>query len=253
MYTDNDWGAFVCNKSKVLLKPSELLRGDVVAVVTRADNSLSLLASRLVDVVDVVEHYIVHLTYVYRVVSRTKRLAILCCCVKVYGWAIWHCTIIVVVTHSVKELCWVANIGKRTAEVADVIEVVVPVNLVCAVTQAEGVDWYASLAILLNLSLELRHKDIAEVAKIVVVVGDVDVGYGSNNMSVVVHSTQSKVVSLSCCCVSCQLCPELWNNITTLGHCLIAARNGDKDAAILLLRYDIVLSLFVCQHNLVSV
>ena len=128
-----------------------------------------------------------HLTYINRVVGRAKGLAVLCRSVPV-GILITRCrAIVVVVAHSVKELCWIADICECTAEIADVLEVVVPVNLVCAVAKAEGVDRNASLTILLNLGSELWYKDVAEVAQIVVVVGDVDVGYGGNNMAVVVY------------------------------------------------------------------
>ena len=194
-----------------------------------------------------------HLTYINRVVGRAKGLAVLCRSVPV-GILITRCrAIVVVVAHSVKERCRITDIGKCTAEIAYVVEVVVPVNLVCAVAKAEGVDRNASLTILLNLGSELWYKDVAEVAQIVVVVGNVDVGYGSYHVAVVVYCAQVKVVALGCSSICCELCPELRNNISPFGHSLISARNSDKNRAVSLLRDNVILPLLICQHNLVAV
>ena len=147
---------------------------------------------------DIVEHDVVYLADVDRVVSRAKGFAILCSGVEIGILIARGSSIIVVVTHSVEELGRITNIGKGLAERADIIEVVVPIYLVCTITQTEGVDRNTLTLVLLYLRLELRHKDVTEVTQVVVVVGNVNIGNGSNYMAVVIYLAQLKVVTLNC-------------------------------------------------------
>ena len=219
---DEDWGILVLDKCQILCQPIHLLTRDLCGVVARADNALRLLASRLIDVVDVVEHHVVNLTNVERVVCRTKCLAILCRSIEVNAWALRYGAVVVVVTHRVEELCRVLNVNQCFTEVADIVEVVVPIYLVGAVTQGEGINRNILLLVLLQLGTQRREEYVCKLADVIVVVCQVNVGNGYDYVAVVVNLAKRKVVALLGFGVAGKLCPNLRDNILTLGHRLIA-------------------------------
>ena len=100
-----------------------------------------------------------HLADVKRIVCRTKGLAILSCRLKICILATRGTSVVVVVTHGVEELSRITHLSKCLAEIINLVEIVVPIELVCAVAKAEGVDRNASLTILLNLGFELLKEN----------------------------------------------------------------------------------------------
>ena len=132
------------------------------------------------------------------------------------------------VTHSVEELGWVVHIGKGLAEVCNIVEVVIPIGVETAISHTERIYGYTLLTILLNLGLQTWNKGVGEGSHISQLVGKMNIGYGNNDVTVIVYLAQVKVVTLRSLRLRSKHRPKLRNNISTLGNCLVTTWDRDK-------------------------
>ena len=169
VHTNYNWGIFVLNHSQVLAKPLELILNNDVVVVSCTNNILAFLhlLGLLVAVTDIVEHNVVHIANVERVVSWAKCLAIWLCSVKI-GTFVWNsCTIVVVVTHCVENWSRVAHLLDGVTEIVYVKAEVVPEQIKATIAHTHSIYRYSLALVLLNLGTQARHNIVLELRNVV--------------------------------------------------------------------------------------
>lgn len=242
MQADHQRRRLVPDGGQVLGQPLHLRqRHDTVVVAVAQD---TVLAAR-VDPVDVVEHHVVHLPEIERIVVRAQRFAI----GKLSRGVTLHVGIVVVVAHGVEHGDGVAALREQLPVMRKPEIPVVPVAVPGHVSRHQAEDRHGTGV---GESLRLGEEAVPEITQVVLLVGQVQVGAQQHDVIFGIGAHQFEVVRLARLRSGRQPGPEAHHVVVQRGG-QVTRRNGDEDVAQRLERRHPVVAVGIGDDRLQTV